>query len=168
MLDDAPADLDALRARFGPYDGPEFVSELHPANLAKQGGRRVVRATDGDDALIVAESPDADCSVRETEAIVRRDDGSLDFWTCDAHGRRVPHGYFPAKKGQDAVKFGPDACMGCHDTFDPREFVVAAPSFAALQLVRVTADGVPPWKDASRCRADGEPLVEHDAPTVAR
>ncbi len=66
------------------------------------------------------------------------------------------------------MNFVPDACMGGHGTFDTREFVVAAPSFAALQLVRVTIDGLPQWEDASHGRAAGEALVEHDAPTVAR
>ncbi len=65
-LEDAPADLDALRARFGAYDEPSFRSELHPASLAKQAGRRIFRSADGDDALVVAESRDADCSARAT------------------------------------------------------------------------------------------------------
>ncbi len=168
-LDDAPRDLEGMRRRIGDWTGPGWDRELHPASLAKRSGRRIYRRTLPDGAHIaVAESLSASCEVRETEVIVALPGRALRFYTFDHAAEIAPHGYFLARLGVDAVKLSPDACMGCHYTFDTRRFSVVAPSFEALNLTYTVRGGVPQWRDDVHCAEPGDTIVRHDALTVTR
>ena len=156
----APGDLDDLRARFGDYRSGSWARELHPVSMAKLAPRRIYRSPDG--SVAVAESIGEDCAVRETEVIVRGEGGLLDFWSFDGHGRRVGHGFFPARLRVDAIKFTPDACLGCHYKLDTRSFDVMAPSYRALGLVLRRDDGAPQWIDGSACTEKGDRVIWHE------
>jgi hypothetical protein len=151
----APNDLAALVARYGDYRA--WPSELHPISMAKLAGRRIYRRG----RISIAESIDERCAVRETEVVIARPTGTLDFWTYDRAGHRSDTGLFPAGPGRDAVKLAPDACMGCHYKFDVRRFDVRVPSWAALQLELRYVRGVPSWRDDSVCALPGEPIKLH-------
>jgi hypothetical protein len=52
--------------------------------------------------------------------------------------------------------------MGCHYTFDTRQFSIRAPSFSSLNLVLETlADGTPVWKDHGACKIAGDTVIVH-------
>ncbi len=157
-LDDLPATLTALVARFGDLRcDPRFEVELHAVSLAKRAGRRIARRRDL--PVSIAESLDTDCSVRETELVVEQPDGTMRFASYGPEGQREDHGYFPAGPGVDLVKMTPDACMGCHYRFDTRTFTVRAPSGVALGLQLRRTDGTPNWTDGGSCASPGEILV---------
>ena len=168
----APSSVAGFKARFGDYhsDTAVWVSELHPLSPAKQAGRRIYRRRLTDGTLVsVAESLSDDCSVRETETIVARSGRQAQFWAFDRLGRRVTHAYFPTRRpGEDAARFVPNACMGCHYTMDTRRFTVPMPSFEALNLKLFQDRGAPVWRDHRDCTHPNEPLILHDTATIGR
>ena len=167
----APDSIWEFKARFGDYTaGAEWVQELHPISPAKQAGRRIYRRRMDDGTWVsVAESINDDCSVRETETIVVSPGRQALFWVYDHHGDRGSHAYFPTRRaGQDAVRFAPDSCMGCHYTMDTRRFTVPAPSFEALNLKLYEADGAPVWRDHAHCATGAESLIYHDTSVIGR
>ena len=144
--------------------------ELHPISPAKQAGRRIYRRQGTDGLWVsVAESIEDNCSVRETEIIIRRENRQAEFLVFDHHGLRVEHAYFPTPRpNEDTVRFAPSTCMGCHYTFDTRKFNVPTPSFEALNLSFFEKNGEPVWRDHSGCADPQETLIYHDAPTISR
>ncbi len=162
---DIPTTLDDLRYRFGDYRvDPDWVVELHPVSLAKQAGRRIFRRRFSDGSVMsIADTLGEACGVRETEVIFAVPDRAQQFWSFDAHGRNVHHGHFPVRKGVEAVRFTPDACLGCHYEFDARRFNVMAPSFDALHLILKSRDGVPQWTDHTECATPRDLIVRHAA-----
>ena len=83
----------------------------------------------------MAESLDESCGIRETEVIEKRAGQATRFYVFDEKNQRVSFAYFPTRTPQqDAVRFAPETCMGCHYTFDSRRFDVVAPSFESLNL----------------------------------
>lgn len=167
----APESIWEFKARFGDYTaGAGWVQELHPISPAKQAGRRIYRRRMDDGTWVsVAESINDDCSVRETETIVVSPGRQALFWVFDHHGDRGSHAYFPTRRaGQDAVRFAPDSCMGCHYTMDTRRFTVPAPSFEALNLKLYEADGEPVWRDHAHCASGTESIIYHDASVIGR
>ncbi len=159
----APATLDELKARYGDFaQSGKWVTELHPISMAKMAARRIYRSRET--KISVAESIGEACEVRETEVIVERPNGVLDFWSFGASGARELHGFFPAKLRVDAVKHTPDACMGCHYKLDSRAFDVRAPSFVALGLELRRSQGEPQWVDGSSCAKESETVIWHARP----
>ncbi|HYX37339.1 MAG TPA: hypothetical protein VE954_29910 [Oligoflexus sp.] len=162
VLTQAPATLDEAKELYGDYStGVEWQQELHPRSLAKMAGRRIYRKGYGKMRVSVAESLNDACEIRETEIIVSRASSEKDFYSYGPEGTLVSHGYFPARLGVDSIKFTPDSCMGCHYTFDTREFSVQAPSFVALNLIYREVAGVPQWKDHSHCQLPRDRVIEH-------
>lgn len=165
-VQEAPATLaellDRLDAdRLCDFDNP---AELHPISLAKRAGRRICRGTPENVSVSIAQSLDAHCQPRETEVVHQRPDGKLDFWVFDHEGRRVTHAYFPSRPGVESVKFAPDACMGCHYTFDERQFNVQIPSYRSLQLRLRLYRGQPNWRNDAGCAQPGERQIWHERP----
>ena len=157
----APESIEAFKQGYGNYlEGDDWVRELHPVSMAKYGGRRIYRKKDG--KVFVSETLLDSCGVKETETMVFREDGNLDFWSYSPDGKRVSYGYFPVEKGKDTIKSDPDSCMGCHYTFDTREFTVAVPSFEALSLSLRLKGDVPKWKDHTHCQKSGEKIIRHE------
>ncbi len=163
---DMPETLDAFKDRHGDFSDGSWPIEFHPIAMAKFAGRRIYRKDGRKNGVSVAESVSADCTVRETEVVMARDDGAMQFITYDAEGERVPYGYFPTGLvDTDTVKYTPVSCMGCHYTLDTRRFAVQIPSFAALNLrLRRNRDGEPLWRDDSACLTADDVLVEHAEP----
>lgn len=158
-----PADLAALKARYGDYAHDSgWAVELHPISMAKLAARRIYRSAK--DKISIAESIGEDCSVRETEVVVERSDGLMDFWSFGANGERETHGFFPARLHVDAIKHTPDSCMGCHYKLDTRRFDVRAPSYRALALVLRKSQGAPQWIDGSSCGRPTDTIVWHERP----
>ncbi len=118
--------------------------------------------TDGS-IMSVADTLGDGCEARETEVILAVPGRAQQFWSFDAHGRNVHHGHFPVRKGVEAVRFTPDACLGCHYEFDARRFNVMAPSFEALHLVLKRKDGEPQWTDHDYCATPRDIIVRHAA-----
>ena len=162
---DSPNSLTEFKARFGDYhwDG-DWTKEFHPLSPAKQAGRRIFRKVLWDGTQVsVAESTRDDCSVLETETIVKTPGEQAQFWVFQDNEVRGDHAFFPTRRaGEDAVKFAPNTCMGCHYTLDTREFKVVAPSFTALNLTLFETDGVRVWRDHSHCIESDDTLVYHD------
>jgi hypothetical protein len=155
-----PPTLGAWKAIHGDFTDGTWEQELHPTSRAKLAGRRIYRKGE----ISIAESLDDACSVRETEIVMPRADGERWFITYGRAGERAIYGFFPsqAKLDTDVVKWSPDSCMGCHYTFDTRQFSIRAPSFKSLNLVLKTlADGTPVWKDHSACKIAGDTGIVH-------
>jgi hypothetical protein len=136
----------------------DWTKKLHARSRAKRGPRRLYRSAEGDVAVAETLVPE-DCSVLETEVIVRRPDGALNFWVYDARGQPVDTSHFPpaempAGGGPKTVeKPSPDSCMGCHYDLKTRQFNVQFPSADELKL--------PSTKDLPvLCRQTGESLAE--------
>jgi hypothetical protein len=166
-LADAPATTAGLRALLGGYDAADssWTVELHPISMAKLAGRRIYRLWRPREGTVsVAESLADDCTVVETEVVRERADGQLDFWAYDQHGRVASEVVFPARPGVDAIKFAPDACMGCHYTFDSRRFVVRVPSYRALHLSLRVVGGQAHVRDHRACARPEERIVWHELP----
>ncbi|MEN9530491.1 MAG: hypothetical protein RI932_2364 [Pseudomonadota bacterium] len=138
VLSGAPANLGEFTQSLGTSltDKTHWSRVLHARSRAKRGPRRVFARLDGQ--ISIAETLAADCSVKETEVIRRRRDGTLDYWVYDAQGRLTPVSHFPAPandKGFVTVeKLSPDSCMGCHYSFDTRHFDQLRVSAEALRL----------------------------------
>jgi len=165
ILQNAPKSLTEFKARFGDYTaGSGWDSELHPVSMAKLAPRRIYR--NQAKHISVAESISEACTVRETEVVIERPDGIVDFWSYGPDGKQENHGFFPAKLGVDAVKPTPDSCMGCHYKFDSRRFDIRIPSYKALGLTLRSSRGVPQWVDGSKCAKPGEAIVWHDRPST--
>jgi hypothetical protein len=157
VMSGAPATLAELTKTLGSSlsDKSQWSQALHARSRAKRGPRRIFTRVDGQ--ISVAETLAADCSVKETEVIRRRRDGTLDYWVYDAQGRLTPFSHFPApsnNKGFVTVeKLSPDSCMGCHYTFDTRHFDQMSVSADAL--------GLPQTRDLPVvCLQPGETLAE--------
>jgi hypothetical protein len=109
-----------------------------------------------DGQLSIAETLNDSCSVSETEVILRRGDGSLNYWVYDANGQLTPESHFPAptRGGQfvTAVKLAPDSCMGCHYDFVTRQFDQLKVSADHLRLPKT--DDLP-----VRCAQTGETIA---------
>ena len=165
LLTEAPQNIEIFKGRFGDYhhDG-DWTREFHPVSPAKQAGRRIFRRQLQDGTLVsVAESTADDCSVIETETIVKRAGQQAKFWVFSENNERVAHAFFPSRKpGIDAVKYAPNTCMGCHYTFDTRRFNIVTPSFDALKLTRFSSAEGPAWRDHAHC-ADAQDIVVHHA-----
>lgn len=165
QLTSAPTSLDEFKAAFGDYhQHSEWTREFHPLSAAKQAGRRIFRRQLFDGTLVsVAESTRDDCSTLETEIIVKRPFQQAEFWVFEGNGARGDHAFFPTRRaGEDAVKFAPSTCMGCHYTLDTREFTVVAPSFSALNLKLYESNGEQVWRDHTYCAEPNETVIYHD------
>jgi hypothetical protein len=159
----APQTLVELKTRYGDYaKGERWTTELHPISMAKMAARRIYRSWDT--KVSVAESIGESCEVRETEVIVERANGILDFFSYGQAGTQELHGFFPAKLRVDAIKYTPDSCMGCHYKLDSRTFTVRMPSYKALGLTLRSNQGEPQWVDGSACAHKGESIVWHEKP----
>lgn len=165
VISDAPGSLTAFKERYGNYHtSPEWTREFHPLSPAKQAGRRIFRRmmTDGTQ-VSVAESTRDDCSVLETETIVRPAGRAALFWVFEADGTRGHHAYFPTRtRHEDTVKFAPNTCMGCHYTLDTRQFNIVTPSFEALNLTLFESIDGPVWRDHTHCADPRDTIVQHD------
>jgi hypothetical protein len=162
VLTRAPATLADLVLRYGDYaNDPAWEQEIHPISMAKLAPRRIYRHRAK--GVSVAESLGTDCGLRETEVIVVQGSG-LAFWSYGATGTLQYHGFFPASRGVDAVKFTPDACLGCHYRLDTRAFDVRYPSYIALGLKLRGAGGEDVWSDGSACIRPGERVIWHERP----
>ena len=160
----APMTLVDFKGLFGDYHrSSDWAREFHPLSPAKQAGRRIFRRILPDGTQVsVAESTRDDCSVLETETIVRPPNRQALFWVFQSNGMRGDYAFFPTRRpGEDAVKFVPNTCMGCHYTLDTREFTIVKPSFTALNLTLFDADGVPVWRDHSHCMEPADQAVCH-------
>lgn len=130
---------------------------LHPRSRAKQGPRRIQTRSDGQVSIAETLKPDT-CAVTETEVIVRRPDGALNFWVYDAAGKTINRSHFPApgrsEGSHDTIeKPSPDACMGCHYDLKARTFDVLFPSADELKLAKTS--NLP-----LLCRLADEPVAE--------
>ena len=171
IISDAPSNLATFKAQYGDYEhSTNWVSEMHPISPAKQAGRRIYRTVLDDGTWVsIAESTNDDCSVRETETIVRRPGEQAIFWVFDGLGQRVDHAYFPTRRmNEDAIRFAPDSCMGCHYTMDTRRFDVATPSFEALNLKLFETSTGPVWRDHSHCAHPRDTLIYHQVPVAGQ
>ena len=165
QLTAAPTSLDEFKAEFGDYhQHSEWTQEFHPLSAAKQAGRRIFRRQLYDGTQVsVAESTRDDCSILETEIIVKRPLQQAEFWVFEGNGIRGDHAFFPTRRaGEDAVKFAPSTCMGCHYTLDTREFTVVAPSFSALNLKLYESNGERVWRDHTYCSEPEDTVIYHD------
>lgn len=165
QLTAAPTSLDEFKAEFGDYhQHSEWTREFHPLSAAKQAGRRIFRRQLYDGTKVsVAESTRDDCSILETEIIVKRPLRQAEFWVFEGNGIRGDHAFFPTRRAnEDAVKFAPSTCMGCHYTLDTREFKVVAPSFSALNLKLYESNGEHAWRDHTYCSEPNETVIYHD------
>ncbi len=113
---------------------------LHAKSRAKRGPRRVFSKNDA--SISVAETLNPDCTVKETEVIRRRADGSLDYWVYDAAGLLTPLSHFPAPSKDNMYvtvdKLSPDSCMGCHYSFESRQFDQLKVSADLLRLPKTS------------------------------
>lgn len=122
----------------GQSDG-NWSKVLHAKSRAKRLPRRIFKRADGIVSLAETLKPN-DCSVLESEIIIRRPDGTLNFWVYDAQGRRVATSHFPPAGPNSGLalktieKPSPDSCMGCHYNLKTREFNVMFPSAEVLNL----------------------------------
>lgn len=164
VITDAPDTLTAFKQRYGDYhDGAEWTREFHPISPAKQAGRRIFRRQLPDGTRVsIAESTRDDCTVLETETIVKSPGQSALFWVFAEHAQRVNYAFFPTRRAhEDTVKFAPNTCMGCHYTLDTRQFNVVTPSFDALNLTLFESNNGPVWRDHAHCAEPGDTLVLH-------
>ncbi|MEN9809113.1 MAG: hypothetical protein RLZZ488_680 [Pseudomonadota bacterium] len=117
----------------------QWTKVLHAKSRAKRMPRRIYKRSDGVVSLAETLKP-SDCSVLESEIIIRRPDGSLNFWVYDSQGRRVATSHFPPAGPSSGLavrtieKPSPDSCMGCHYDLKTREFNVMFPSAEVLNL----------------------------------
>lgn len=117
----------------------QWSKVLHAKSRAKRMPRRIFKRADGVVSLAETLRPN-DCSVIESEIIIRRPDGSLNFWVYGAEGRRVATSHFPPAGPSSGLalrtieKPSPDSCMGCHYNLKTREFNVMFPSAEVLNL----------------------------------
>ena len=142
---------------FTPASNEAWNKRLHARSRAKQGPRRIQTRQDGLVAVAETLKPD-DCSVTETEVIIRRPDGALNFWVYDAAGKKVNRSHFPAPGRPDGSqetveKPSPDACMGCHYDLKARTFDVLFPSADDLNLAKTSSLPVV-------CRLADEPIAD--------
>lgn len=118
----------------------QWQTVLHAKSRAKRQPRRVYMHRDG--LLSIAETLDKDCLVSETEVIMRRADGTLNYWVYDANGLLTPESHFPMAAGGTqfvtSVKLAPDSCMGCHYDFVTRQFDQLKVSADLLRLPKTT------------------------------
>ncbi len=159
-----PRSVSAFKLTYGDYHrDPDWAQELHPISPAKQAGRRIYRKRLSDGTWVsVAESLTDECGVRETETVVQPAEGQSRFGVYDYHGDSSSYAFFPTRRiNEDALRFAPDACMGCHYSMDSRRFNVLAPSFEALNLKLYESGAGPGWRDHSHCRVPGERVVLH-------
>ena len=156
-LSSAPATLsDFYRAHAPDFsDDSRWQKALHAKSRAKRGPRRVYMRRDG--LLSVAETLNEECFVSETEVILRRPDGALNYWVYDATGRLTPESHFPAPSRDGrfvtVLKLAPDSCMGCHYDFVTRQF----------DQLKVSADHLRLPKTAElpvRCAAPDEKIAQ--------
>lgn len=112
-----------MRSRFAWTVGEGHVVASKP----KRGPRRLLGSPDG--SVLVAETLNADGSVRETEIILKgtRADGALDFVTYDANGRLDTASEFPLPSGEHRRIDSPYICMGCHQDMKTMRFDVVTP-----------------------------------------
>lgn len=156
VLSGAPRTLEAFYSEHAPNhgDSSRWHTQLHAKSRAKRQPRRVYMRHDGQ--LSIAETLSDSCSVSETEVILRRGDGSLNYWVYDANGQLTPESHFPAptRGGQfvTAVKLAPDSCMGCHYDFVTRQFDQLKVSADHLRLPKT--DDLP-----VRCAQTGETIA---------
>jgi hypothetical protein len=155
-----PASLAEFR-KFNPYQPASaagWTQTLHAKSRAKRGPRRIYRSPDANISVAETLKPE-DCSVLETEIIVRRPDGSLNFWVYDSQGQPTDISHFPPPEepvagGPKTVeKPSPDSCMGCHYDLKTREFNVQFASAKELNLASTLSLPV-------LCRQSGETLAE--------
>lgn len=124
---------------FKPNSEITWTQALHAKSRAKRGPRRILRRSDGRVSLAETLKP-KDCSVLETEIIIRRPDGALNFWVYDAAGKPTDISHFPPPVVANVESFetiekpSPDSCMGCHYDLKTREFNVLFPSARELNL----------------------------------
>lgn len=124
---------------FKPNSETTWTQALHAKSRAKRGPRRILRRSDGLVSLAETLKP-KDCSVLETEIIIRRPDGALNFWVYDVAGKPTDISHFPppvvaqAEVFETIEKPSPDSCMGCHYDLKTREFNVLFPSARELNL----------------------------------
>lgn len=142
---------------FQPANKEAWNKRLHARSRAKQGPRRIQTRQDGLVAVAETLKPD-DCSVTETEVIIRRPDGALNFWVYDADGKKVNRSHFPAPgrpegSHETVEKPSPDACMGCHYDLKARTFDVLFPSADELNLAKTSSLPVV-------CRLADEPIAD--------
>lgn len=138
----------------------EWNIHLLPRSRAKRGPRRIHTRNDGLVSYAETLRP-SDCTVSETEVILRRPDGSLNFWVYDASGRPTTVSHFPGpvdREGRSEIveKPSPDSCMGCHYDFKTREFNVLLPSADELKLASTR-------ELPELCRRPGEKSVDSNA-----
>lgn len=137
VISDFPKDLIDFKSKYGHYDSsPEWTRELHPQSMAKQGGRRVFRRYEGKSKnhVSVAETLDRSCGITETEVVLTEPSGLVKFFSYKDDGKLSPFGMFPMAGGRKSIRVTPESCLGCHYTFDTREFTVPIPSYRALHL----------------------------------
>lgn len=142
VLNKAPENIAEFLRVFAPDLGNKSVwnKTLHAKSRAKRGPRRVFSKNDA--SISVAETLNPDCTVKETEVVRRRVDGSLDYWVYDAAGLLTPLSHFPAP-GKNNVfvtvdKLSPDSCMGCHYNFETRQFDQLKVSADLLRLPKTS------------------------------
>lgn len=107
-----PASLDELVEHFGDFTAWESTFEVG-CSRAKNEARRIYEHPEGD--LYVAETVDAEGTVRETEVLFRatRDDGHLDFAAYTADGVITDRSSF-ATPSSTLVLASPYTCLTCH------------------------------------------------------
>ncbi|MEY3902878.1 MAG: hypothetical protein RL189_2184 [Pseudomonadota bacterium] len=142
VVTDQPETLPLFKSsawfKAGQLEG-QWSKVLHAKSRAKRLPRRIFKRADGVVSLAETLRPN-DCSVLESEIIIRRPDGSLNFWVYDAEGRRVATSHFPPAGPSNGLtpstieKPSPDSCMGCHYNLKTREFNVMFPSAEVLNL----------------------------------
>jgi len=156
-LSSAPATLSEFYRKHAPdiNDSSRWQRALHAKSRAKRGPRRVYMRLDG--MLSVAETLNQECSVSETEVILRRPDGALNYWVFDALGHLTPESHFPAPTRGGAfvtaLKLAPDSCMGCHYDFVTRQFDQLRVSAELLRLPKTSDLPV-------RCITPGESIAQ--------
>lgn len=107
-----PVDLDALRARYGDYEGWALTDV--PCGTPKDE-RRMVWAHP-EQKIVVAETVTEDGSVRETEVLFMdtRDDGQLDFAAYNWNGKLMDRSTFATMGGRPTTFGTPYICISCH------------------------------------------------------
>lgn len=113
-----------MSSRFAWNVGEGFVLDSKP----KRGPRRLLGNRDG--TVRIAETLNADGSVRETEIVLSgtRSDGALDFLVYDANGKLDGASEFPLPNGETRRLASPYVCMSCHLNPKTTKFDVVFPS----------------------------------------